>query len=161
MEILFTPWRMEFILEEKPQTCIFCDKAAQPEADRAEHVLFRGAHAFIALNRYPYNNGHLMVVPYRHVASTEDLNSEELSELMILINKSLRLLRKAMQPHGFNVGLNLGKVAGAGIASHVHVHIVPRWEGDTNFMPILAQTRTIPQWLDETYEQLRQALDKE
>jgi len=158
MDILWTPWRMEFILSEKSKECIFCTKVAAND-DRAEHVLHRGRYAFIVLNLYPYNNGHLLVAPYRHVPSTEDLTPEELAELWALVNKGLSVLRRAMHPHGFNLGANIGKVAGAGIESHVHVHIVPRWEGDTNFMPLLAQTRVIPQWIDQTYDQLRQALE--
>ncbi|MCC7352748.1 MAG: HIT domain-containing protein [Anaerolineae bacterium] len=158
MDILWTPWRMEFILSEKPKECIFCTKISAGD-DRAEHVLYRGQHTFIALNLYPYNNGHLLVAPYRHVPSTEDLLPEELAELLTLVNKGLGVLRRAMRPHGFNLGANLGKVAGAGVESHVHIHVVPRWEGDTNFMPLLAQTRVIPQWIDQTYDQLRQALE--
>lgn len=158
MDTIFSPWRMEYIVGEKSETCIFCEKVAHPENDQAEHVIYRGERIFIVLNRYPYNNGHLMVVPYRHAASTEDLTVEELAEMMAMVNRSLTLLRGAMQPNGFNMGINLGKVAGAGIESHVHMHIVPRWEADTNFMPIVAKTRVIPQWIDETYDLLRRAL---
>jgi len=155
MEHLWTPWRMEYILSEKPKHCIFCEMI-KADDDRARHVLCRGKRAFVVLNRYPYNNGHLMVAPYEHAASLEELDAETLLELMQLVNKALAALRRAMNPHGFN---NLGKVAGAGVEDHVHIHIVPRWEGDTNYMPILAETRVIPEMLDQTYDRLRAALE--
>jgi ATP adenylyltransferase len=112
----------------------------------------------MALNRYPYNNGHLLVVPYAHVPSLEDLSPETLLEMMLLVNTGLATLRQAMDPHGFNVGANLGRPAGAGITAHVHIHIVPRWSGDANFMTTVAETRTIPETLDQTYARLRAAL---
>ncbi|MCD6289712.1 MAG: HIT domain-containing protein [Anaerolineae bacterium] len=156
MERLWTPWRMPYLVSEKSSTCIFCQKV-QATDDRAAHVLTRGRHGFVTLNLYPYNNGHLMVVPYAHVPSLEDLPPETLTELMLLVNRSLTILRFAFRPHGFNLGVNLGKVAGAGIEEHVHIHIVPRWEADTNFMPIVAETRVIPEWIDDTYDRLAEA----
>ncbi|MDY7041803.1 MAG: HIT domain-containing protein, partial [Chloroflexota bacterium] len=113
----------------------------------------------LILNLYPYNNGHIMAVPYAHLASLEHLDAATLTELMLLVNKGLAALRRAMSPQGFNVGVNLGEVAGAGVAEHVHVHIVPRWGGDTNFMPIIAETRVIPELLDQTYEQLQAVME--
>lgn len=147
---------MPYLTEEKPNGCVFCRKVTGTD-DRAEHVLIRGEHGFVTLNLYPYNNGHLLVLPYAHVPSLEDLPIETLTELMLLVNRSLTILRFALHPHGFNLGVNLGKVAGAGVEDHVHIHIVPRWEADTNFMPITARTRVIPEWVDETYERLAQA----
>ncbi|MFQ6016034.1 MAG: HIT domain-containing protein [Anaerolineae bacterium] len=151
---------MEYIQADKTGECIFCS-ALKENNDRETHILYRGETSFIILNRYPYNNGHLMVVPYQHVASPEELNEETSLELMLLVSKSLGLLREAMAPEGFNIGANMGQVAGAGVADHFHVHIVPRWAGDTNFMPIIASTRTIPELLNETYDKLRAVLQKE
>jgi len=139
--------------------CVLCAKQASDD-DAANYVLYRGERAYIILNLYPYNNGHLMVVPYEHVASLEDLDAATLTELMALTKQGLAALRKAMDPDGFNVGVNLGRAAGAGIHDHVHIHIVPRWEGDTNFMPVLGETRVIPQMLGETYTQLLSAIGK-
>ncbi len=138
--------------------CVFCAKFSAP--DESEHVLCRGQFAFITLNRYPYNNGHLMVVPYVHVASLEDLDPPTLTELMLLVNRGLAALRAAYKPDGFNIGVNLGRAAGAGIAEHVHIHIVPRWNSDTNFMPIVGETRVIPEMLDQTYGRLRLLFDR-
>jgi ATP adenylyltransferase len=145
-------------LGSKPETCIFCDKI--DAEDEAEYVLFRGRTAYITLNRYPYNNGHLLIVPYAHVSDLEDLLPETLQEMMLLVTRSLAVLREAMQPQGFNVGANLGELAGAGIESHVHLHVVPRWSGDTSFMTVLGNTRTIPESLDQTYTRLCRALAK-
>ena len=149
---------MEYIASEKTGECLFCTKVKENK-DRENLILYRGRTCFIMLNAYPYNNGHLMIAPYRHVASPEDLDEESLLELMLLVNKGLRLLRRTMNPHGFNIGINLGKAAGAGIEGHVHIHVVPRWEGDTNFMPVLAETRIMPELLEQTYEKLLAALN--
>lgn len=159
MERLWTPWRMEYILSDKADGCIFCQMIEAGD-DRACHILHRGQRAFAVLNRYPYNNGHLMVVPYEHVASLEDLDEETLSELMQLVNKGMAALRKTTNPHGFNIGVNLGKAAGAGVDDHVHIHVVPRWEGDTNFMTILAGTRMVPEMLDQTCSRLGAAFEE-
>lgn len=160
MKRLWAPWRMKYIIGEKTGECLFCAKAKESN-DRENLILYRGRTGFIMLNAYPYNNGHLMIAPYRHVASLDDLDEETLTELMLLINKSLRLLRRVMSPQGFNIGINLGKAAGAGIEEHIHIHIVPRWEGDTNFMPVVGETRVMPELLDQTYEKLMAALDSE
>lgn len=137
--------------------CIFCAKVTAP--DSIEHILCRGDSAYITLNRYPYNNGHLMVIPYAHASSLELLDPPTLTELMLLTNRALAVLRQAYHPDGFNIGINLGRAAGAGIAEHVHVHIVPRWNADTNFMPIVGETRVIPETLDQTFERLRPLFD--
>ena len=155
---LWSPWRMEYILSDKEQEgCILCEKR-DDDRDEENLILLRGDHAFVILNRYPYNSGHLMVVPNAHVCSTEELEPEVLTELMALTNRSVRLLREVMSPEAFNIGINLGSAAGAGIRDHVHIHVVPRWTGDTNFMPVLGQTRVVPELLAETYTKLREAL---
>jgi len=159
MERLWTPWRMEYILSKKSGQCIFCDMLEAGD-DRSCHILHRGQQAFVVLNRYPYNTGHLMVVPYEHVASLEDLDEKTLSELMQLVNKGMAALRETMNPHGFNIGANLGKAAGAGVDDHVHIHVVPRWEGDTNFMTILAGIRVVPEMLDQTCSRLGAAFEE-
>jgi ATP adenylyltransferase len=157
MDYLFTPWRMEYIRSAKKDGCIFCEMLEQDDRDAL--ILRRGRHAFLVLNRYPYNNGHFMSVPYRHVDSLELLAEDEMGEMMALVAQGLTTLRHAWSPEGFNVGANIGKVAGAGVKDHVHMHVVPRWSGDTNFMPLFADTRVIPQTLDETYAELKAVLD--
>ncbi len=159
MKRLWSPWRMAYLTEERPQGCIFCIKAAE-DRDEENLIVCRGEHTFIMLNRYPYNAGHLMVIPYAHVASLEDLPAEVLTELMLLVNRSLAALRRAMSPEAFNVGANLGHAAGAGIVDHVHMHVVPRWEGDTNFLPVLADVRVVPEFLSDTYRKIRRAMEE-
>lgn len=159
MKVLWAPWRMQYILGEKPEGCIFCVKPGE-RRDAENYILHRGRTCFVIMNIFPYNNGHLMIAPYRHVPSLVDLNDEELLELMKVLNLSLRALEDALNPHGFNIGVNLGKVAGAGVEDHVHIHVVPRWHGDTNFMPILAETKVMPQHLRETYGKLKESFDK-
>jgi ATP adenylyltransferase len=153
---------MTYIMsDKKSRTCVFCQKLAQgPEYDHENYVLFRGEHAFVVLNLYPYNNGHLMVLPCDHIASLEDLPPDVQAEMIHLVSHFIKLVRLAMAPTGFNVGMNIGKSAGAGIDDHVHIHIVPRWHGDTNFMPIVAETRVIPEWLDDTYAKLKTLLQE-
>ncbi len=153
MERIFAPWRIRYILAPKPKECIFC-QAPKENKDKENLILFRGKTCYIIMNRNPYNPGHVMVCPYRHVPSTEDLSDEELLESMKLVNFSIEVIREAMNPDGFNIGVNIGKVAGAGIAAHLHIHVVPRWNGDTSFMPILADVQIIPEALEETYEKL-------
>ncbi len=154
MKHIWAPWRMEYIRMEKPTGCILCEKPAEG-ADEPNHILHRAAKNFIIMNAYPYNPGHLLVAPCRHVASLEELTTEELHEHSELVCRCVRVLREAMSPGGFNLGTNIGKVAGAGIADHVHTHVVPRWQGDMNFMPVVADTRVIPEALADTYRQLR------
>jgi ATP adenylyltransferase len=141
------------------QECIFCVKAAE-HRDAENYILHRGERCFMLLNLYPYNNGHLMIAPYQHVGSIEQLDAETLTEMMAQAQLALRALRKAMNPDGFNMGINQGKVAGAGFADHVHMHVVPRWNGDTNFMPVLADVKVMPDFLENTYKQLKQAIEE-
>lgn len=159
MESLHAPWRIEYILAPKPQASesLFV-RIAQASDDEANHVIARDKTCFALLNTYPYNGGHLMIVPYRQTADLEELTDEELTGLWKLTRRCQRALKQVMKPDGFNIGINLGKVAGAGIAEHLHIHVVPRWLGDTNFMPVLAGTTVVPQALRELASQLRAAL---
>lgn len=159
MKRLWTPWRMAYLKGSKEKGCIFCNKIrASKRSDRKNLVLWRGERAFIVLNLYPYSNGHLMVAPYEHTGELDALDGETLKEMMLLVAKSIRALRRMMKPQGFNIGANLGRVAGAGVDDHVHIHVVPRWGGDTNFMPVLAETRMIPELLPQTYAGLQAAI---
>lgn len=162
MDRLWAPWRSVYIGKDHGSGCIFCNKLeAGEEKDRENHVLYRGDKVFVILNIYPYNNGHLLVAPKRHVGDIEELDEGEMQELFAVTSKMVSLHRKAFNPHGFNVGINLGKVAGAGIPGHLHIHIVPRWEGDNNFMPVLGDVRVISEALDHTFDKLKEAmLDK-
>ncbi len=160
METLHAPWRIQYILAPKPapgDESLFT-RIAQSGDDVAHHVIARDRTCYALLNSYPYNGGHLMVVPYKQAADLPDLTDDELADLMKLTRRCQGALRKVMKPDGFNIGLNLGKCAGAGIAEHLHIHVVPRWQGDTNFMPVLAQTTVMPQALAELAAQLRAAL---
>lgn len=154
---LWAPWRMAYIKGERTpvEGCIFCNKIAAE--DEVEHILHRSQHVYVTLNRFPYNNGHLMVVPYAHVASQEALPSEALLDLMEIVNRALAALRKAYNPSAFNLGANLGAAAGAGIAEHFHFHVVPRWAGDANFMTAVGDTRVIPASLEDTWRDVRAA----
>ncbi|HOT97836.1 MAG TPA: HIT domain-containing protein [bacterium] len=154
MNKLWAPWRMEYILQEKPEGCIFCDKPLEAR-DRENLILHRGASCFVIMNFYPYNNGHLMVVPYRHTADLAGLTESERLEMMTLLGRCTEVLGAQMHPQGFNIGMNLGQVAGAGIDEHLHFHIVPRWNGDTNFMPVTGHTKVLSQGLQESWEALR------
>lgn len=155
MKRLWAPWRIEYIEEEKPEYCIFC-KAFNEKKDEKNLVLWRGKHSFVMLNRFPYNSGHMMIAPIRHLGDFEDLNQDEMLEIGEAIQLAMKVLRKVMNPHGFNIGMNLGRVAGAGVEDHIHVHIVPRWDGDTNYMPIISDTKVIPEALSRTYNKLLQ-----
>jgi ATP adenylyltransferase len=160
MKHLWSPWRLEYLNAPKEDGCIFC-RAAESDEDRVNLILLRGERAFLILNRFPYNNGHLMVVPLAHVPSLEDLDAPTLTEMMLLLNRGLAALRAAMHPDGFNLGANLGRVAGAGVQDHVHLHAVPRWLGDTNFMPIVGETRVVPETWLQTYDNLKAALESQ
>ena len=155
MKVIWAPWRMAYIKKiRKPAGCIFCS-AVRERRDAANFLLHRGAHGFVIMNLFPYNSAHVMVAPYAHVNSLERLSDEAALGLVQLTNLSISVLRNTVRPEGFNVGINLGRVSGAGIEAHVHLHIVPRWNGDTNFMPLFAETRVIPEHLRETYRRLR------
>jgi ATP adenylyltransferase len=160
---MWAPWRMAYIVAEhdgryERSECVFCDLVERGD-DRQSYILQRGRRAFVIMNLYPYNNGHLMIVPYEHVDSISHLDDETLAELMVLARRAQGVLEEAMRPQGFNLGINQGRPAGAGIADHVHMHVVPRWVGDTNFMPVLGDTRVMPQHLDESYDLLRPGFD--
>ena len=161
MESLHAPWRIEYILSPKPELKqgIFA-RIAQSCEDEANYVIARDRTCFALLNRYPYNGGHLMVVPYKEVPDLNGLTDEEMADLWKLSRRCINALTAVMKPDGFNVGINLGRVAGAGILEHLHLHVVPRWTGDTNFMPVLAQTGVIPQALTEIAAKLRAELAK-
>lgn len=154
MKQLWAPWRIGYIRGEKPLGCILCDKAKE-DRDTENLILYRGEHGFVIMNLYPYNSGHLMVCPYEHVNTLEDLSDTVTNNLMQLLKQGLAALRESFQPEGHNVGLNLGKAAGAGIDDHVHFHLVPRWGGDTNFMTVVSGNRVIPEDIHETYRLLK------
>ena len=154
MEQIWAPWRIEYIRKINEPGCILCQKPRE-DNDEANFILYRGQHNFTLLNLYPYNQGHLMVAPYRHTANLADLTEREIVEHFDLVKRSLAILKEILNPAGFNIGLNLGRVAGAGIETHLHTHIVPRWEGDTNFMPVLADTKVISEALADTYRKLK------
>jgi ATP adenylyltransferase len=154
MRHLFAPWRAEYINQPKPGRCIFCAYGRQ-KRDERNLILYRGRTAFVIMNRFPYNNGHLMIAPFRHVGEVGQLKPAELRELFALLPRVTAALTREFRPAGFNVGLNLGRVAGAGIARHLHVHVVPRWNGDTNFMPVAGRTKVVSEALATTYSRLR------
>ncbi|WP_298002633.1 HIT domain-containing protein [Anaerolinea thermophila] len=160
MQTLWSPWRMRYMMDNnKTETCIFCDALRQP--DGVENlIVWRGEKSFVILNRYPYTTGHVMVVPVAHVDSLEKLDSATRSEMMELMTEMMILLRDEYHPEAFNLGANIGAAAGAGIAEHVHLHIVPRWQGDTNFMSTIGETRVIPEDLTETYRRIRVRVDE-
>ncbi|MEM8530002.1 MAG: HIT domain-containing protein [Chloroflexota bacterium] len=161
MEVKFTPWRMAYIKRsdtEKDEGCVLCAKG-QEEPSEDNLVLFRGHSCYVIMNLYPYNTGHLMVVPYEHTADLPGLASATAQELFDLTRTCIPILEKTMGPHGFNTGMNLGRTAGAGIDEHLHMHIVPRWNGDTNFMPLVGGTKLIPEALDQTYRKLKPHFD--
>lgn len=154
MKVIWAPWRMAYIRKSgRPAACIFC-RATRQRRDAANLLLHRGRLGFVMMNLFPYNSGHLLVAPYSHVDSLEALTAEESLDLVRLTSLSLRVLRAESRPEGFNLGVNLGKVGGAGIEAHLHVHVVPRWNGDTNFMPLFSETRVIPEHLRATYRRL-------
>ena len=158
MERLWAPWRLEYIQAPDSACCIFCVDE-QPGDDHSRLIVARGEHSYVIMNRYPYSNGHLMVSPYRHLSDPAELENHEILEIHHLMIRSQRALRDVCAAQGYNVGWNIGKAAGAGIADHIHMHIVPRWAGDSNFMPILADTRVIPQHIEGTYALLAKAFE--
>jgi ATP adenylyltransferase len=154
-ERLWAPWRIDYIKGEKPDDCIFCSKPALD--DDPALIVYRGERCFVLLNAFPYTSGHVMVAPYAHLGDLPDLDEATSLELIALTQRSIRAIRAAYRPEGFNVGANLGSVAGAGVADHVHLHVVPRWEGDTNFMPVLGEVRVLPESLEDTHRTLKEA----
>jgi ATP adenylyltransferase len=159
MKRIFAPWRMKYI-ESHNDGCVFC--SLQKETDGTGNLIVaRGDRAFVILNRFPYTSGHIMVVANAHQPSLEDLDQPTRAEMMELVTKGICVLRKVYHPQGFNVGANIGEVAGAGVAGHVHLHIVPRWGGDSNFMSTVAETRVLPETLEETYQRVGESWEKE
>jgi ATP adenylyltransferase len=156
MKYLWAPWRMDYILKKKQKECIFCKKPMERK-DRVNLILHQSRHTFVIMNRFPYNNGHMMVVPKRHCPDLERLDDRELQDLFSSLRTSIRILKEELHPDGFNIGMNIGKVGGAGVDGHVHFHIVPRWIGDTNFMPVLDDTKIIPEYIEQTYQRLYSA----
>ncbi|MBU1230888.1 MAG: HIT domain-containing protein [Proteobacteria bacterium] len=158
MEVLWAPWRLDYILGPKPDECVFCVPNHTGE-DAERYILCRGRHNYVIMNRYPYNNAHLMVTPYRHVSCLTDLTPEEAHENMDLLRSCVGILQKVFRPHGINAGLNLGEAAGSGIAAHIHFQIVPRWNGDASFMAVFSETRVMPEHLRSTYNRLKPHFD--
>ena len=150
---LWAPWRLEYIKGPKDGECVFCRAEALGD-DESAYIVHRGEHCFVILNAYPYNNGHVMVAPYAHAPSIEELGEPVLTEMMLLAKRSIAVLRAEYGPEGFNLGINQGKVAGAGVEDHAHLHVVPRWGADTNFMPVVGHTRVLPQVLSDSWKAL-------
>ena len=160
MEYLWTPWRMKYIQERHDyEGCIFC-LAAEEHEDEKNLIFFRGQQVFLILNRYPYTSGHVMCVPYAHEARLQDLTQAMRYEMMDMVNRSIEVLQSLYHPDGFNVGINIGEMAGAGVAEHLHTHIVPRWSGDTNFMSSIGDTRVLPEDLETSYQRIKTAWDE-
>jgi ATP adenylyltransferase len=158
---IWAPWRLAYVKEASKnsgQECIFCAKPAVGD-DEASLIVHRGERCFVILNLFPYTNGHLMVAPYEHVATLQELDADTVAEMMALTQRAMSVLSERYEPHGYNVGFNQGRVAGAGVEHHIHMHVVPRWGGDTNFMPVLADTRVMPQTLEESYATLKGSLE--
>jgi len=152
MKYLWAPWRMDYILRKKKKGCFFCQKLKEKK-DVKNLILYQSEYVFVIMNKYPYTNGHLMVVPKRHCLDLEELDHNELREVFDLLKASTQVLKTNLRPHGFNIGMNIGKVGGAG-EGHLHLHIVPRWAGDTNFMPVIGKTKIVPEYLEKTYQKI-------
>jgi ATP adenylyltransferase len=155
MERLWSPWRSHYVATADDGDGCFLCKGLEGGDDQSHGILYRAAHTFVILNAYPYNSGHVMVAPFRHVGEPDDLESGERHELMDVTFAAVEVARGALRPHGFNIGINLGRVAGAGVPGHLHVHVVPRWGGDTNFMPVVGETKVMPELLADTAAKLR------
>jgi ATP adenylyltransferase len=156
---IWAPWRLAYVKDaskDSEEQCIFCAKPAA-DADEENLIVHRGEHSFVILNLYPYTNGHLMVSPYEHIGRIQELPAETVAEMMSLSQLAMTRLEDVYSPHGYNVGFNQGRVAGAGVEHHIHMHVVPRWGGDTNFMPVIADTKVMPQTLEQSYEALKGA----
>ncbi len=160
---IWAPWRLAYVKDaskDNEEECIFCAFSAQgPERDEENLIVHRGERCFVILNKFPYTNGHLMVAPYEHLASLPALDAETVAEMMALAQRAMGVLEETYSPHGYNVGCNQGRGAGAGVEHHIHMHVVPRWGGDTNFMPVLADVRVMPQTLEQTYDTLAGGFD--
>ncbi len=153
-ERIWAPWRLKYVKDaNKSEGCVFCEKPAEGD-DRQALIVHRGERCFVILNLFPYTNGHLMVAPYEHLGRLQDIPAEVTAEMMALAQQAMRTLEDVYGPEGFNVGVNQGRVAGAGVEGHIHLHVVPRWAGDTNYMPVIADTRVMPQSLEESYDAL-------
>jgi ATP adenylyltransferase len=164
MEKLWSPWRSKYIEsfkpgKEKADECLFC-RVVRENKDKENYLVHRGKKGYIIMNLYPYNSGHLMVAPYAHVGKLNELNDEEVLDCMNLVNLGCKILDESIFPQGYNIGMNVGRVAGAGIENHVHFHVVPRWNGDTNFMPVLNDVKIVSEMMDETYDKLKSSLEK-
>ncbi|WP_028577723.1 HIT family protein [Desulfomicrobium escambiense] len=158
MKTIHAPWRIDYILGPKPDTCVFCLPEGTHE-DEKRCVLHRAEHCFVIMNIFPYSNGHLMVTPFRHVSNITELTAEESHEVMDYVQKCAFILQQAFKPHGLNIGVNIGEAAGAGIREHLHVHLVPRWNGDHSFMAVMSETSVLPEHLRSTYERLKPYFD--
>ncbi|MEZ4820221.1 MAG: HIT domain-containing protein [Bdellovibrionota bacterium] len=155
---LFTPWRMKFIKEGKQTSgCVLCDLVTQQDGPE-NLVLYRSTYTYVVMNKFPYNTGHIMVVPFVHGSDVTSLSPEVMQEMMLHAQKMMQVLTQTHQPEGFNMGVNVGRAGGAGIPDHLHFHVVPRWTGDTNFMPLFSQTRVLPETVEQTYQRIKQAL---
>lgn len=159
MKKIYAPWRSEYIRNPDNYSCIFC-KASKGKNDKTCYVLLRGEHTFVMMNIFPYNNGHVMIAPYKHTGDLQELNLDEMNELISYTQIWEAAIREAMNPQGFNIGMNIGRVAGAGVEDHLHIHVVPRWSGDTNFMPVIGETKVIPMNLDEAYDLLKSTYEQ-
>ena len=164
MDKLWSPWRSKYIESFKPGVlkdgeCLFC-KVQKASADKDNYIVYRSNHSFIIMNLYPYNSGHLMIVPYQHTSELSSLNRDETLDCMNMVNLGCKILNDSVFPHGFNIGVNIGRISGAGIDEHVHFHIVPRWSGDTNFMPVINDVKLVSEGMDDTYKKLLKALEK-
>lgn len=157
---LWAPWRIDFIRAEKDHKCFLCLDQDKPDNDINDLIIAREKHSFVILNRYPYNSGHLMISPYRHIANIEEMTETERHEMIDLTVKAKKVLDSTLHPEAFNIGFNLGTAAGAGVKDHIHMHIVPRWNGDTNFMPVIAGIHVVPEALSQTSELIRNAWPK-
>ncbi|MFC1904561.1 HIT domain-containing protein [Chloroflexota bacterium] len=153
MEHIWAPWRIRYIEAETPEGCILCEKPKENN-DAGNYILYRGDKNYVIMNLYPYTPGHLMIVLYRHIASLDELTEEERHEHFEIVSRSVNILRQVFNPGGFNIGINMGKAAGAGIDEHIHTHVVPRWQGDTNFITVLSDIRVVPEALTGTYNKL-------
>ncbi|BCU67303.1 HIT family hydrolase [Sulfolobales archaeon HS-7] len=156
MDILWSPWRMKYIVGNKGEGCILCNVVQKDDQD--VYIIYRGVKSYIILNLYPYNTGHLMIVPYRHVPSIELLEHEEIDEMMNLLKISVDTLREVYKPEGLNIGINIGRASGAGVEQHIHIHVIPRWIGDLNFIALTSNTKVMPETLEDTYKKLKEPI---